>query len=450
MEKRTRRLGHKKSRNGCQRCKARRVKCDEERPCQKCVAHGVHCSLLDRPASVTAPLTPPAAAKLAQHEQRYAPIQQAAPAVTTSSNSSSKLSSHGMQEAASEAGLTPNTAVSSTSPYPGGEAAPDPRNPATDPWDLSEDWLQSLRLMHHYSTSTRHVLPKDACTEELWKTAIPEMACSHKFLMHGLLALSALHYAHVHPQQRKKYDIISVNHQNEALRFFALRLNDINKDNCEAYFFLATLIFIVSICSVAHSESFGRSIALSDVSQSFSLLHGVKGILDFQPIEAWRQRGGPLDGLLRPPVLTQGGWVSTSAFQKRLDAITSLAREVPASFTDVINPQSVCVLALEGLRRAHQMSRGEGEKPGGVWGWSATLPAMFIDMVASGHPTALVILAHYAALAKPCEKADWLCDGWSGAVMRLIERTLEDEWKPWIEWPKRSVFERIDVDDMEV
>ncbi|OHE90948.1 fungal Zn binuclear cluster domain-containing protein [Colletotrichum orchidophilum] len=440
MEKRTRRLGHKKSRNGCQRCKARRVKCDEERPCQKCVAHGAHCSLLDGPASVTAPLTPPAAAKLAQH---YAPIQAAAV-----SASSPQHQSRSVQEAASEASLTP-TAVSSTSPYLG-ETAPDARNPATDPWDLSEDWLQSLRLMHHYSTSTRHVLPNDACTEELWKTAIPEMACSHKFLMHGLLALSALHYAYIHPQERKKYDIISVNHQNVALRFFALRLNDINKHNCEAYFFLATLIFIVSICSVAHSESLGRSVALSDVSQSFMLLHGVKGILDFQPIEAWRQRGGPLDALLRPPSLTQGGWMSSSPFQKRLDAITALAREVPASFTEVINPQSVCVLALEGLRRAHQISRSEGEKPGGVWGWSATLPAMFIEMVGSGHPTALVILAHYTALAKPCEKADWICDGWSGAVMRLVERTLDDEWKPWIEWPKRSVLERIDVDDMEV
>lgn len=87
--------------------------------------------------------------------------------------------------------------MSSTSPYPGGEAAPDPRNPATDPWDLSEDWLQSLRLMHHYSTSTRHVLPKDACTEELWKTAIPEMACSH--VCQNLTPTGQLGFLSTHP-----------------------------------------------------------------------------------------------------------------------------------------------------------------------------------------------------------------------------------------------------------
>ncbi|KAL2828091.1 hypothetical protein BJY01DRAFT_240999 [Aspergillus pseudoustus] len=38
------RLSHRKSRNGCQRCRARRVKCDEARPvCRDCHRHGVPC-----------------------------------------------------------------------------------------------------------------------------------------------------------------------------------------------------------------------------------------------------------------------------------------------------------------------------------------------------------------------------------------------------------------------
>ncbi|KAK1976983.1 fungal Zn binuclear cluster domain-containing protein [Colletotrichum cereale] len=425
MEKRTRRLGHKKSRNGCQRCKARRV---------KCVAHGAHCSLLDHPAAapLAAPDTPPAPLKK-KKPREPAPIRPA----------------HGVQKAPSEASLTPTAVNSTSSPYPA-ESASDAHNPVTDPWDLSEDWMLSLRLMHHYSTNTRHILTRDACTEEMWKTAIPEMACSHKFLMHGLLALAALHYAHVHPEERKKWDIISVHHQNLALRFFALRLTDIDKDNCEAYFFLATLIFIVSICSVAHSGSLGRAVSLGDVAQSFMLLHGVKGIIEFQPIEAWRERGGPLEALLRPVVLTRGrGW-SSSPFQRRLDAVTALAREVPASFATVINPQSVCVLALEALRRTHYVCKDEAGNTSGAWGWSTTLPSLFIDMIGNRHPTALVILAHYAALAWPREKADWVTDGWSAAVMGLVDAALDDEWRPWIEWPKRSLTERIEVDDMEV
>ncbi|PYH42524.1 Zn(II)2Cys6 domain-containing transcription factor afumD [Aspergillus saccharolyticus JOP 1030-1] len=44
------RLAHRKSRTGCQRCRARRVKCDEMRPvCRDCHRHGVPC-VYDRPA----------------------------------------------------------------------------------------------------------------------------------------------------------------------------------------------------------------------------------------------------------------------------------------------------------------------------------------------------------------------------------------------------------------
>ncbi|KAF6811572.1 C6 zinc finger domain-containing protein [Colletotrichum musicola] len=447
MEKRTRRLGHKKSRNGCQRCKARRVKCDENRPCHRCVAHAAHCSLLDPPSG--APLTPPATAK----PQQYLPIHAStAPARTASDASLTPTAGPQLTDAAGTSPYSADSAIDPRSaPPPPQPAAPD-HDPGPDP-DLSEEWLESLRLMHHYSTITCNVLPQDPCTEELWKTAIPELACSHKFLMHGLLALSALHYAHVHPEERRRWDIISVHHQNLALRFFATRLGDIDKSNCEAYFFLATLIFIASIYSVSHARPLARPVpvGLADVAQSFRFLHGVKGILDFQPLDEWRQRGGPLDVLLRSPRLRPGALDPDSPFQRRLDAVTALARRVPAAFDELINEQSVCVLALESLRRCHQMVRSEDDEqhqPGAVWGWSVTLPALFVDMIGAAHPAALVILAHYAALGRPCERGDWACRGWNRSVMLMVDDAIDDEWRHWIRWPMKSIMEEIDVDDM--
>ncbi|WAO82885.1 C6 zinc finger domain-containing protein [Fusarium falciforme] len=53
------RLGHKKSRNGCLRCKARRVKCDELRPCTNCVRHHVECSLVTSSTAATSACSPP-------------------------------------------------------------------------------------------------------------------------------------------------------------------------------------------------------------------------------------------------------------------------------------------------------------------------------------------------------------------------------------------------------
>ncbi|EKV09145.1 hypothetical protein PDIG_57010 [Penicillium digitatum PHI26] len=41
------RRSHRKSRNGCPQCKARRIKCDEQCPCTNCTKHAIHCSYVD-------------------------------------------------------------------------------------------------------------------------------------------------------------------------------------------------------------------------------------------------------------------------------------------------------------------------------------------------------------------------------------------------------------------
>ncbi|KFY62677.1 hypothetical protein V497_02282, partial [Pseudogymnoascus sp. VKM F-4516 (FW-969)] len=49
------RRSHKKSRAGCQRCKLRKVKCDEAHPiCGNCTKHGVPCDF-DDPTALSPP-----------------------------------------------------------------------------------------------------------------------------------------------------------------------------------------------------------------------------------------------------------------------------------------------------------------------------------------------------------------------------------------------------------
>lgn len=108
------------------------------------------------------------------------------------------------------------------------------------------------------------------------------------------------------------------------------------------------------------------------------------------------------------------------------------------------------MLALESLRRTHLTCKSELGRVNGTWKWSSSLPALFVEMIGNRHPTALVILAHFAALAWPYAKVDWVSDGWSAAVVSLVDGALDDNWRSWIEWPKRSVTERIEVDDMEI
>jgi hypothetical protein len=54
--------------------------------------------------------------------------------------------------------------------------------------------------------------------------------------MHGLLAVSALHYAQHHPGQRKEYILVSSHYQNLALNMFAVKLQDINEEKNRALY----------------------------------------------------------------------------------------------------------------------------------------------------------------------------------------------------------------------
>lgn len=265
--------------------------------------------------------------------------------------------------------------------------------------------------------------------------------------MHGLLAVGALHYAFVHPDKRREYNLLSTHYQNLMLPYLAASLDSIDEDNCDAYFFLAMLISVLSLCWITHSETLGRTISPSDVAQSFKFLQGVKGILDFRPIEEWR-RSGHLAHLLRSPIKPSQS-VTPSRYLARLEKVTRLARQLPASL-EVINTQTACILALESLRTTYNLFRNREERPGSVWTWVFHLPNLFLEMMNKGEPTSLVILAHFAALARLHERGNWVRQGWSVSVIDTVDRNLDAEFQEWIEWPKRSIIEGFDIDDVNI
>ncbi|KAF4973872.1 hypothetical protein FZEAL_9172 [Fusarium zealandicum] len=411
----SKRLGHKKSRAGCLRCKARHVKCDEQRPCRNCVRFDVVCSLTHPEQPATAP-TPP-------------------------KDEASKAASPASLGSFSTPGSTSQLAqFSSTSP-PGttteGEAC---HSPAT--------WMQSLRLLHHYDTAVCAILAEDEATVEVWKKIVPEAAFSHEFLMHGLLALSALHYAQSHPSQRREYGLISSHYQSLALQIFATKLQDISEDNFEPYFFLATFIFILSMRSISDRQDSQSPADPSDISQSFMLLQGIKSICEFKPIETW-SRDGPLAPLMEREEPTPVN--HTGAFQTRMDRLYTLARDLSPTFS-AINEQSSCLLAIESLRTT-QANCIAADTPSSrarrIWLWPVSLTHYFIELISQKHHVALIILAHYAALARPFEHPHWMNREWSSNVFASVENALEEKWHEWISWPKRSLLERIDVDEME-
>ncbi|KAG9701447.1 hypothetical protein KCU59_g23323, partial [Aureobasidium melanogenum] len=133
------RLNHKKSRAGCQRCKARRVKCDEAKPaCGGCNRHHVPCVYLKSEASKTA---------------------------------------------SADTSLSPRTTIS-----------PDQPQPKVDINQSRQRRLLELRLWHNYVTVVAtpfHAAAPKTVLIEIWNNHLPHIAMRHDNLLYTIYAFSA-------------------------------------------------------------------------------------------------------------------------------------------------------------------------------------------------------------------------------------------------------------------
>lgn len=92
--------------------------------------------------------------------------------------------------------------------------------------------------------------------------------------MHGLLAMSALHFAHVNAGHWDAYLITSAHHQACALDFFSTRLTDMNEHDCDEYLLLAVLIFVLTTYAITNPHGREGGVTPDIVVQSFVILQG--------------------------------------------------------------------------------------------------------------------------------------------------------------------------------
>lgn len=119
--------------------------------------------------------------------------------------------------------------------------------------------------MAHYTTTTCYTMSsrEDRTSEvQIWQNIIPEEALQHEFLMDGILAFSALHYASENPESRWKYTRIATHYQTSALRGYQNALRNITRDNHNAIFAYACMLNMLSLAfpnvdptSTSHVES---------------------------------------------------------------------------------------------------------------------------------------------------------------------------------------------------
>ncbi|KAF2007067.1 hypothetical protein P154DRAFT_182220 [Amniculicola lignicola CBS 123094] len=178
---RTRRC-HQKSRTGCQECKRRRIKCDEEKPsCTRCVLSLQSCVYSPKALFIVDP-----------GARDELPLQTAQRSVSLSPIAPSFLDNSLLSEASaySTPALTKETC----------------HNEAEDSLPPSD-----TILYHHYLQHTSHITTHHQNDKTVLEIYIPTLALQSKVVFHSILALSAACLCRDMIAERTSSDIAAVN-----------------------------------------------------------------------------------------------------------------------------------------------------------------------------------------------------------------------------------------------
>lgn len=251
------------------------------------------------------------------------------------------------------------------------------------------------------------------------------------FLLHGTLALAALHLSYVRPAQHDFYLHKAKELQDEGLAGFQ-RL-DTNFDTLSAMpaFLFSFVTGVHRLCYVLAYCRTNFDLFMASLTECIDILRGVTVVLGGNMAILRESELGPL--LFRHEM--QSPHTSVAPSEKTIGALNMMIQQA------YLGEESSDVLtsAVEKLRHVDFESKDEGnESIGPAVVWMMQCPLGFTQLLREGNPAAEVILAYIAPLFHT-RQACWAV-GDSGAYMlNSIRGRLPPEWRQWLVWPEQMI-----------
>ncbi|OBT76942.1 hypothetical protein VF21_04143 [Pseudogymnoascus sp. 05NY08] len=285
--------------------------------------------------------------------------------------------------------------------------------------------LDNIDLIIHWFTKTVHTVnpPTNLAVKDICQTVILEQARKHPFLLHGLLALSALHLADSHSEP-EPYTKIATIHHTQGLELYYSILSNINKENYPASIAFAgiTIMYAFGISRPRGTKSSGIEL-IDRLSQIFLLSHGWQSVVD------------AADGLDRGT-----GTPIIPAPHNHTGALPTATESAFARLNDMNHGRDVAVytLAISTLKSVFHELETERDNPHIALQWAHTLPKEFLDLLHQRQNLALVIVGHYCIVLDALKKVWWI-SGWGKNLFGVILTNIDLSYRDLLEWPRQMI-----------
>ncbi|EXK43517.1 hypothetical protein FOXG_04640 [Fusarium oxysporum f. sp. lycopersici 4287] len=403
---------HKKSRLGCQRCKKRKIKCDETRPvCRNCVRSDVTCIYHPHPRADSTELastTPPFPGALLYDASQRNDLE------TLTFDRDKRL-----EEVSKRLSLL-----------------------ETEVHQLKcQQQIQlqdgDTNLLLHYC---RVMTASDATpSNKFWGEQLPSLGMKYRPVLHLMLGLTALHHAHSTPDQHDYFITIANHHHGLGLTGALALMNARDGESHDAAISTSTCI-LISLYTLALGPQPGDYMGFSTEGRP-NLLVLIRGL------KALRKDQVSNDGHVSVTLGHEADSMPTNPTRAEcLQQVVELRSMINRRLGPV-QPElrEIYLMALEDLIPFYEVAYAS-KSPSKTtsfdelqpFGWLYRASAKYLDCLEAKEPVALVIFAHFSVILD-CTPSSWHVKGWSKHIILGIEGILPDSFQQFVQWPSQQI-----------
>jgi hypothetical protein len=253
--------------------------------------------------------------------------------------------------------------------------------------------------------------------------------------MHGLLAASACHIAHLRPDAAEHYINIAVYHHTSAITLYRPLLNDVSQGNCAPLVAFSAMLGFLSLAipqtSLPQQDSSTATFLVQNIFDMFGLLRGVKTLL----ASAWEWiRDTPVAVLLSLPLDEE----ASSPLEPGAEAtLNSLEARIHTE-AESENMKAEYLEALKYFRKCYPCGDIENLHQGVPFAWPVIVSDSFYKVMMERRPIPMIMLGLWGVMLDKLHNVWWI--GNQGQrLVEAVSELLPQGWEEPMKWAKMRV-----------
>jgi hypothetical protein len=305
--------------------------------------------------------------------------------------------------------------------------------------------------MHHWTAFTYTVAAQESKHHWLYQVFTPRLAFRYRFLLHGILAFSAMHRRYLCDDQPERDVLLTAAryHQQQALTLYIPLLQSIDDNNCHALFAFSVILTLTFYAMLQDAEADATEPLIGRFNEAFDSVIGATAVAH-QALDRLKEgEFGVIMSPLEPTVNSLSGF--DPATRDALEALLTCAERVceahqqqddPSASEALITRRNAYFSAIFGLAST-LTPIPEGRNRGVILAWPVMCQPEFLAMLKQRDPLAVVILGNYAVpLHSQLRHRDlFIVDGLGPRLVDAVADEVGPAWHPYLEWARSRIAE---------